>query len=117
MLLVTSFYNLQDTLAYIINNTEGLTSSQICGIILQGNGCSRGQLSLQWSVDVDPGPKPEINTANSSEANVRASTYATFRHFTFISCCFQMSSKCIPFDMATDKNTISVKYKIDFFQA
>lgn len=65
-------------MAYIINNTEGLTSSQICGITLQGSGCSRGQLSLQWSVDVDPGPKPEINTANSSEANVRASTYATF---------------------------------------
>jgi len=35
-------------------------------------------LSLQWSVDVDPGPKPEIITANSSEANVRASTYAAF---------------------------------------
>jgi len=64
--------------AYVINNTEGLTSSQICGITLQGNGCSGDQLSLQWSVDVDPGPKPEIITANSSEANVRASTYATF---------------------------------------
>jgi len=78
MLLVTSFYILQDTVAYIINNTEGLTSSQICGITLQGNGCSRNQSSLQWSVDVHPGPKPEINTTNSSEANVRASTYATF---------------------------------------
>lgn len=65
-------------MAYILNNTKGVTSSQICGIALQGNGCSGGQLSLQWSVDVDPGPKPEINTANSSEANVRASTYATF---------------------------------------
>jgi len=78
MLLVTSFYILQDTVAYIINNTEGLTSSQICGITLQGNGCSRGQLNLQWSVDVDPGPKPEINTSNSCETNVRTSTYATF---------------------------------------
>jgi len=78
MLLVTSFYILQETVAYIINNTEGLTSSQICGITLQGKGCSRNQLSLQWSVDVDPGPKPEINTANSSEANVRASIYAIF---------------------------------------
>jgi hypothetical protein len=68
--------------AYIINNTEGIASSQICGIILQGSGCSRGQLGFQWSVDVDPGPKPEINTANSSEANVRASTYATFLHST-----------------------------------
>jgi hypothetical protein len=78
MLFVTSFYTLQETLAYIINNTEGLTSRQICGITFQGSGCSSGQLSLQWSVDVDPGPKPEINTANSSEGNVRASTYATF---------------------------------------
>ena len=78
MLIVTSFYTLQETLGYIISNTEGLTSSQICGIILQGSGCSSGQLGLQWSVDVDPGPKPEINTANSSEGNVRASTYATF---------------------------------------
>jgi len=65
-------------MAYVINNTEGLTSSHICGITLQGSGCSGNQFSLQWSVDVDPGPKPEINTTYSSEANVRASTYATF---------------------------------------
>jgi hypothetical protein len=77
MLLVTSVCILQDTVAYIISNTEGLTAGQICGIALQGYGCSRGQSSLQWSVDVDPGPKPEINRGNSSEAHVRASIYAT----------------------------------------
>lgn len=116
MLLVISFYILQDTVAYILNNTKGVTSSQICGIILQGNGCSGGQ-SSQWSVDVDPGPKPEINTANNSEANVRASTYATFPAVVHFHISLLPSSKCTPFNMTTDNNTINVKYKIDCLQA
>lgn len=75
-------------------------------------------MSLEWSVDVDPGPKPEINTANSSEANVRASTYATFpAAFHFHKLLFQLNSKCTPFNMAIDNNAINVKYKIDFLQA
>jgi hypothetical protein len=78
MLLVTSVCILQDTVAYSLNNTEGVTASQICGITLQAKGCLTGQSSLQWSVDVDPGPKPEINTANSSKAHVRASIYVTY---------------------------------------
>lgn len=111
MLLVTSLYILQDTVVYILTNSEGLTSSQICGIILQGYGCSRGQLHLQWSVNVDPGPKPEINTANSSEANVRASTCTTFPTAAhFHSCCFQLISKCTPLNITTENNTINVKY-------
>lgn len=104
-------------MAYILNNTKGVTSSQICGITLQGNGCSGGQLSLQWSVDVDPGPKPETNTANSSEANVRASTYATFPAVVHFHILLLQSSKYTPFNMITDNNIISVKYKIDCLQA
>lgn len=74
MLVVMSLHILQDTVAYIISNTEGLTSSHICGIILQGNGCSSDESSLQWSVDIDPGPKPELNR----ELNVCTSTRMTF---------------------------------------
>jgi hypothetical protein len=74
-------------------------------------------LSLQWSVDVDPGPKPEINTANSSEGNVRASIYATFPAVVHFHISLLQSSKCTSFNMTTDNNIISVKYKIDCLQA
>lgn len=65
-------------MAYILNNTEGLTSRRICGIILQGNGCSKDEPSLEWTVDVDLGPKPEVNRVNNTITDVRASTDIKF---------------------------------------
>jgi hypothetical protein len=75
MLFVIILQILQDTVAYILNNTKGLTSSRICGIVLQGNGCSKDEPSLEWTVNVDPGPKPKVNSENNRTADVRASLY------------------------------------------
>jgi hypothetical protein len=52
---------LQDTIIYILNNTEKLTSSRICGIIFQEHGCSKDDQNLEWTVDVDFGSKPKFN--------------------------------------------------------
>jgi hypothetical protein len=73
MLRGTIWHILQDTVVYILNNTEGLTSSRICGILFQGNGCSEEEPSLEWTVDVDLGPKPNTGTADYRKAGVRAS--------------------------------------------
>jgi hypothetical protein len=73
MLCGTVWHILQDTVVYIFNNTKGLTSSRICGIVFQGNGCSEDEPSLEWTVDVDLGPKPNNGTADSGKAAVRAS--------------------------------------------
>jgi hypothetical protein len=63
---------------YIFNNTKGLTSSRICGILFQGNGCSKEEPSLEWTVDVDLGPKPNVRRTDYRKANVRASIYSKF---------------------------------------
>ncbi|KAJ9595713.1 hypothetical protein L9F63_013126 [Diploptera punctata] len=48
------------TITYIINNTEGLTSDTICGVVLQSSGCSQDDAKLEWTIDVDLGNKPNI---------------------------------------------------------
>jgi hypothetical protein len=75
MLFVIIEYIPQDTIAYILNNTDGLTPSRICGIVLQGNGCSNDEPSLEWTVNVDRGPKSKINTGSNTRANVRANIH------------------------------------------
>jgi len=63
---------LQDTLIYILENTQGLTSSRICGIIFQTHGCSKDDESLEWTVNVNVGSKPEVNKSDVGRAHIKA---------------------------------------------
>jgi hypothetical protein len=63
---------LQDTLLYILDNTQGLTSSRICGILFQTHGCSEDEKSLEWTVNVNVGSKPKVNRSDNSRAQAKA---------------------------------------------
>jgi hypothetical protein len=71
----TVLYILQDTAIHIFNNTENITSSRVCGILLQGNECSKDDPSLEWTINIDPGRKPEFNRIDNKEADVRVSPF------------------------------------------
>ena len=60
----------QDTVLYLFNNTESLSSSVICGIILQENECSIDDPRLEWTVNVDLGPKPTVKTTDNTKPKV-----------------------------------------------
>lgn len=60
----------QDTVLYLFNNTESLSSSVICGIFLQDFECSIDDPSLEWTVDVDLGPKPTVKRSDNTKAEV-----------------------------------------------
>lgn len=60
----------QDTVLYLFNSTENLSSSIICGIFLQENECSIDDPSLEWNVDVDLGPKPTVKRTDNTQAKV-----------------------------------------------
>jgi hypothetical protein len=59
-------------MVYILNNTQGLTASRICGVLLQEHGCSEDDQNLEWTVDVDLGSKPKANRIVDRSADVRA---------------------------------------------
>lgn len=65
-----TLYLQQDTVFYLFNNTENLTSSVICGIFLQENECFIDDPSLEWTVDVDLGPKPTVKRNDNTKAKV-----------------------------------------------
>lgn len=58
-----------DTVLYILDNTQGLTSRRICGVMFQSHGCSDGDGSMEWTVDVNLGSKPEVNGNYDSRTN------------------------------------------------
>jgi len=60
----------QDTVLYLFNNTENPSSSVICGIFLQENECSIDDPNLDWTVDVDLGPKPIVKRTDNTKAKV-----------------------------------------------
>jgi hypothetical protein len=74
MLVVIILYFPQEPLLYIYHNTEELPSARICGIVFQGNGCSKDEPSLEWTVDIDPGPKPEVKRIDNRESDIKVST-------------------------------------------
>jgi hypothetical protein len=63
---------LQDTLLYILDNTKGLTSSRICGVIFQTHGCSEDDESLEWTVNINVGSKPKVNRSDAGRAHIEA---------------------------------------------
>jgi hypothetical protein len=63
----------QDTVFYLFNNTESLSSSLICGIFLQDYECSIDDPSLEWTVDVDVGSKPTVKRNDNTKAKVSIS--------------------------------------------
>lgn len=60
---------------HIFENTENLTASRVCGILLQGYECSTNDPSLEWTINIPPGPTPEVNRIDHMKADVRASLY------------------------------------------
>jgi hypothetical protein len=75
LLIVKISHALQDPILYIYKNTENLPSARICGILFQGSQCFVDEPSLEWSIDIDPGSKPEDNRIEDKKANVRISLY------------------------------------------
>lgn len=73
-----------DTLLYILNNTQGLTSSRICGVMFQNHGCSQDDDSMEWTVNVNVGSKPKVNRKDDSRAHTKASEALTIIHITDI---------------------------------
>lgn len=66
---------LQDSILYIYKNTEDLPSARVCGIVFQGDECSKDEPSLEWSIDIDPGSKAEDTRIENRKAQVRISLY------------------------------------------
>jgi hypothetical protein len=73
----------QESILYIYKNTEDLPSGRICGIIFEGNGCSRDEPSLEWTIDIDLGSKPEANRIDNKKADVKVSTHVILLHEDF----------------------------------
>ncbi|KAJ4436564.1 hypothetical protein ANN_16597 [Periplaneta americana] len=60
-----------DSVFYILDNTNGLNSSRVCGILLQSSECSMDEPSLEWTVDVDLGTKPKVSKSDEMSINRR----------------------------------------------
>ncbi|KDR09868.1 Sphingomyelin phosphodiesterase [Zootermopsis nevadensis] len=71
-----------DSIIYIVENTEDLPAARVCGIVFQGNGCSRDEPSLEWSIEI--GPKPEANKIDNKKADVKDADSLTVIHMTDI---------------------------------
>jgi hypothetical protein len=41
--------------------------------VFEGDGCSKDEPSLEWSIDIDPGSKAEGSRVENREAHVRIS--------------------------------------------
>lgn len=52
---------------YIFRETKSINSRQVCGILLQGNGCFEDEPSLEWTIDIPS--KPEVNRTDNKRAN------------------------------------------------
>jgi hypothetical protein len=64
----------QDTVVYLLNNTESLSPTLMCGIFLQDYECFIDDPNLEWTVDVNLGPKPKVKRNDNKKAKVSTST-------------------------------------------
>jgi hypothetical protein len=80
LLIVQILHAQQDPILYIYKNTKNLPAARICGILLQGSHCSEDEPSLEWSIDIDLGSKPEDNRNEDRKAHVRISLYIYIIH-------------------------------------